>query len=191
MVDPDASSALWRARWSTLKQNCYSTWDLGLALHPREQGLMDDLEASSLSQGIYIYIYIYIYKKFKTEQSPGKVAATFLFDVYGVLLVGFTALLSTINAAAYQETLKRLKETIRQKRPGCRPQEFFFCTTIMGLTVRLQSRISWPHGAGKFFTSTTQPWSAPSGFQLFPKMEKHLKCQHFHSYVNARNEFKR
>jgi len=60
-----------------------------------------------------------IHKKFKTEQSPGKVAATFLFDVYGVLLVGFTALLSTINAAAYQETLKRLKETIRQKKPGC------------------------------------------------------------------------
>jgi glycopeptide antibiotics resistance protein len=74
---------------------------------------MDDLEASSLSQGKYTY------KKFKTEQSLGKVAATFLFDVYGVLLVGFTALISTINAAVYQETLKRHKETIRQKRPGC------------------------------------------------------------------------
>jgi hypothetical protein len=32
------------------------------------------------------------------------VAATFLFDVYGVLLVGFTALISTISAAIYQET---------------------------------------------------------------------------------------
>jgi hypothetical protein len=89
-----------------------------------------------------IYIYIYIHKKFKTEQSPGKVVATFFFDVCGVLLVGFTAHLSTINAAAYQETLKRLKETIRQKKTGCWPQEFFFCTTIIDVTVRLQPRIS-------------------------------------------------
>jgi len=69
---------------------------------------MDDLEASSLSQGK-----IRIHKKFKTEQSPGKVSANFLFDVYGVPLVGFTALLSILNAVAYQETVKRLKETIR------------------------------------------------------------------------------
>jgi hypothetical protein len=69
---------------------------------------MVDLEASSFSQGK-----IRIHKKFKTEQPPGKVSANFLFDVYGVLLVGFIALLSTINAVAYQETLKRLKETIR------------------------------------------------------------------------------
>jgi hypothetical protein len=69
---------------------------------------MDDLEASSLSQRK-----IRIHKKFKTEQSPRKVSVNFLFDIYDVLLVGFTALLSTINAAAYQETLKRLKETIR------------------------------------------------------------------------------
>ena len=80
---------------------------------------MDDLEASSLSQGKYINKYINIYKKIKTEQSPGKLVATFLFDVYGVLLVGFTVLLSTINAATCQKTTKRLKETIRQMKPGC------------------------------------------------------------------------
>jgi hypothetical protein len=56
-------------------------------------------------------------KKFKTVHSPVKVMATVFWDVHGVLLVDFTPPGSTINAAAYQETLKRLKEDIRRKRP--------------------------------------------------------------------------
>jgi hypothetical protein len=47
-------------------------------------------------------------KKLKTVQSPGKAMATLFQDVYGVLLVGFTPFGSTINAAAYQETLQKL-----------------------------------------------------------------------------------
>jgi hypothetical protein len=57
-------------------------------------------------------------RKFKTVQSPGKVMATVFWDVHGVLLVDFTPPGSTINTAAYQENLKRLKEAIRRKRPG-------------------------------------------------------------------------
>jgi hypothetical protein len=53
-------------------------------------------------------------KNFKTVQSPGKVMAIVFWDVQGVLFVDFTPF-STINAAAYQETLKRLKEAIRCK----------------------------------------------------------------------------
>jgi hypothetical protein len=58
-------------------------------------------------------------KKLKTVQCPGIVMATVFWDVYRVLLVDFTPLSSRINAAACQETLKRLKEAIWQKRPGC------------------------------------------------------------------------
>jgi hypothetical protein len=47
--------------------------------------------------------------------------------------------------------LKRLKEAIRQKGPGYWPNEFFFCTTMLQLTVLLQVWISWPLPAGKFF----------------------------------------
>jgi len=57
-------------------------------------------------------------KKFKTVQSSRKVMATVFYVVCGHLLVDLTPLSSTINAAAYQETLKRLKEAIWQKRPG-------------------------------------------------------------------------
>jgi hypothetical protein len=57
-------------------------------------------------------------RKFKTVQSPGNVMATVLWDVHGVFMVNFTPPDSIINAAAYQETLKRLNEAIRRKRPG-------------------------------------------------------------------------
>jgi hypothetical protein len=43
-------------------------------------------------------------KKSRTVQSPGKVMATAIWDVYGVMLVDFTP---PSSAAAYQETLKR------------------------------------------------------------------------------------
>jgi hypothetical protein len=42
---------------------------------------------------------------------------TVFWDVHGVLLVDFTPPGSTINAATYQEALKRLKEAIRCKKP--------------------------------------------------------------------------
>jgi hypothetical protein len=57
-------------------------------------------------------------KELKTVQSPGKVMPTVFWDVHGVPLVDFTPPSSTINAAAYQETLKRLEEAVRRKRPG-------------------------------------------------------------------------
>jgi hypothetical protein len=49
--------------------------------------------------------------------------ATVLWDVRGVLLVDFTPPGSIINSAAFQETLKRLKEAIRRKRPGLLTKE--------------------------------------------------------------------
>jgi hypothetical protein len=90
-------------------------------------------------------------KKFKTVQSPGKVVSTVFCVVCGLLLVDLTPLSSTINAAAYQETLKRLKEAIWQKRPGCWPKEFLLCNTVLNLTVLLQPWIFWTHEGGRLF----------------------------------------
>jgi hypothetical protein len=44
--------------------------------------------------------------------------ATVFCVVCGALLVALTPLISTINAAAYQETLKIVKMAVWQKRPG-------------------------------------------------------------------------
>jgi hypothetical protein len=52
-------------------------------------------------------------------QSQGKVMAAAVFcDVHGVILVHITPPGSTINAAAYQDTLNRLKDAIQRKTPG-------------------------------------------------------------------------
>jgi hypothetical protein len=54
--------------------------------------------------------------------------------------VDFTPLSSTINAAAYQEYLKRLKEAIRRKSPGLLTKELgVLCTTMLDLTVLPQT----------------------------------------------------
>jgi hypothetical protein len=54
-----------------------------------------------------------------TVQAPGKVMATVFWDNYGVPLVNFTPSSSTKHAAAYQETLKRIKEAIRKRNQVC------------------------------------------------------------------------
>jgi hypothetical protein len=90
-------------------------------------------------------------KKFNTVQSHGKVMSTVFCVVCALLLVDLTPLSSAINAAAYQETLKRLKEAIWQKRPECWPEEFLLCNTVLILTLLLQSWIFWTHEGGRFF----------------------------------------
>jgi histone-lysine N-methyltransferase SETMAR len=132
-------------------------------------------------------------KKLKIVQSPGKVTATVFWEVHGVLLVDFTPPGST-NADAYQETLKRLKEVIRRKRPGL---------LTKGLGVLLLHDNSRPHSAA----ATVNLWNswgweilphppyspdfAPSAFHLFPKTKKHLRGQRFHSTEDVQNEAKK
>jgi hypothetical protein len=123
-------------------------------------------------------------------QSPGKV----FWDVHGVLLVDFTPPGSTVNAAAYQETLKRLTEAIWRKRPG-------LLTKGLGVlllhdnarshspaaTVNLLNSWGWeilPH-------PPYSPDLASSDFHLFPKTKKHLIGQRFHSNEDVRNEVKK
>jgi hypothetical protein len=69
---------------------------------------------------------------------------TVFWDVQRVLLVDFRPPVSTINAAAYQETLKRLKEAIQCKRQGLLMKGLgvFFRTTMLDLTVLPQPPIS-------------------------------------------------
>jgi hypothetical protein len=43
---------------------------------------------------------------------------TVFWNLHGNLSVDFTPPSSTINAVAYQEPLKRLKEAIRRNKPG-------------------------------------------------------------------------
>jgi histone-lysine N-methyltransferase SETMAR len=129
-------------------------------------------------------------KKFNTLQSPEKVMATVPWDVQGVPLVDFTPPDSAINAAAYQETLKRLKEAIWRKRPGL---------LTKGHGVLLLHNSIQPHSAAATMNLLNYwgwkilphpPYSpdlALSDFHLFPKMKKHLRGQRFHSNDDVQN----
>ena len=107
------------------------------------------------------------------------------------LLVDLTPLSSTINAAAYQETLKRLKEAIWQKRPGCWPMEFLLCNTVLNLTVLLQPWIFWTHEGGRFFHIHQAVLIFSVGLRSVPRDEKILLTSVcFHSAEYVQNEVK-
>ncbi|GFW20344.1 histone-lysine N-methyltransferase SETMAR [Trichonephila clavipes] len=57
-------------------------------------------------------------KKFRAVKSAGKVLLTVFFDVQGPLLVEFLEHRKSINSDAYCETLRRLRWSIKNKRPG-------------------------------------------------------------------------
>jgi transposase len=114
--------------------------------------------------------------------------ATVFWDVHGVLLVDFTPPGSTINATACKETLKRLKEAIRCKRPGL---------LTKGLVLLLLHNNARPHSAESLWGSEILPHPpyssdlALSNFHLFPKMKKHLRGQRFHSSEDVENQVKK
>jgi hypothetical protein len=61
-------------------------------------------------------------KKFKTKPSAKKqkkkTMATMFWDCEGLLLCEFLPPKTTINSDKYRETLEKLREAIKQKRPG-------------------------------------------------------------------------
>ena len=57
-------------------------------------------------------------KKFKCQQSAGKVMVTVFWDSVGVILVDCMSKGATINSNVYINTLKKLKAIIRRIRPA-------------------------------------------------------------------------
>ena len=57
-------------------------------------------------------------KKFKSQQSAGKVMVTVFWGSVGVILVDFMSKGATINSDVYINTLKKLKARIRRVRPA-------------------------------------------------------------------------
>ena len=119
-------------------------------------------------------------KKFKLAPSAGKVMITVFWDMQGVLLVDFLPKGKTINAARYQETLKKLAVAIGRKRPSiqnmilhhdnARPHTAHATTdeiTAKGWTVL-------PH-------PPYSPDLAPSDFYRFGPLKDFLRGQRFDS----------
>ena len=56
-------------------------------------------------------------KKFKTSTSSRKLMATVFWYMHDVLLLHFSLANETVNSAAYQANLKKLKRAVQRKRP--------------------------------------------------------------------------
>jgi len=56
--------------------------------------------------------------KFRVQPSAGKVMATVFWDCHGILLVEYMAHKSAVTADVYVNTLKSLRDAIKEKRRG-------------------------------------------------------------------------
>ena len=115
-------------------------------------------------------------KKFKAQNSAGKIMATVFWDSQGVILVDFLPKGETINSEVYIETLRKLKAKIRRVRPN-----------LDMANVLLQHDNARPHTSIRTMEAITSfgwtviphpPYSpdlAPSDYHLFGPMKEGLR----------------
>lgn len=131
-------------------------------------------------------------KKFKQTLSAGKVMASVFWDRKGVLLCEFLPTGTTINAARYCETLKKLRRAIQNRRRGMLTTGVCFHHDnarphTARATVELLAQFGWN-------ILTHPPYSpdlAPSDYHLFPELKSHLGGTHFQSDDELKNEVER
>jgi histone-lysine N-methyltransferase SETMAR len=118
--------------------------------------------------------------KLKITQSSKKIMATAFLDHLGVLLVGFLTQGDTVNSDLYCDTMSRLREAIRRKRPG-----------LLRRGVVLLRDNARPHTANRTREMSRRynwevldhpPYSPDlpqSDFHLFGPLKKHLVGRRF------------
>jgi histone-lysine N-methyltransferase SETMAR len=128
-------------------------------------------------------------KKFKTSTSTKKIIATVFWDRKGVLLVDFMPHGTTINTAAYCETLKRLKHAIQNRRRG-----MLTCSVCLlhnkarAHTTRATQQLLQSFNWEVLDDPAHSPDLAHSDFHLFLHLKKHLAGPKFHEHEEVKNE---
>lgn len=121
-------------------------------------------------------------KKFRVQQSAGKVMLTVFFDIQGPLLLEFLEPNETINSQRYIQTLDKLHQAIKSKRPG-----------MLSSGVILLHDNARPHVSKATSDALTRkrwevlehpaysPDLSPCDFHIFGPLKKFLKGQPFRS----------
>lgn len=119
-------------------------------------------------------------KKFKVQQSAGKVMATIFWDSRGILLVDYKAKGETITGAYYANILTRLRETIKEKRRGKLAKGVLLLHDNAPVH---KARVAVSAVASCGFEEINHPpYSpdlAPSDYFLFPSLKKDLRGRRF------------
>ena len=132
-------------------------------------------------------------KKFKIQPSVKKIMASVFWDAKGVLLLDILEPGQTVNANRYCQTLDRLREAVRRKRPGRLTSGVILqhdnaTPHTANVTKDQIQRFGWevlPH-------PPHSPDLAPSDYHLFGPMKRHLSGQRFNDddeLVNAVKEW--
>lgn len=120
-------------------------------------------------------------KKFKSQRSAQKVMVTVFWDDKGVILLDFLERGRTVTSERYIETLKKLTEAIRRKRPNKNLKTIH----IHHDNARPHTSLATNQAIGKLGWSVVPhpPYSpdlAPSDFHLFGPMKDSLRGQRFY-----------
>lgn len=121
-------------------------------------------------------------KKAKVVPSAGKVMASVFWDSQGVILIEYLEKGHTVTGQHYSGQLKRLREAIKEKRPGMLTRGILFHQDNAPAHTSLVA-MATIHECG-FELVPHPPYSpdlAPSDFHLFPQMKKALSGRHFAS----------
>ena len=118
-------------------------------------------------------------KKFKFQQSAGKVMVTVFWDSVGVILVDFMFKGATINSDVYIDTLKKLKARTRRVRPALKMSKVLLqrdtSLKMLGFTPASKPVSSSAPLAGQQFHIPYLPDLAPSNFHLLGPLKESLR----------------
>jgi len=114
------------------------------------------------------------------SRSQVKIMLVCFFDHKGIVHYGFIAKGQMVNQQCYLEVLKRLRESVRRKRPGLWPDKWILHHDNAPAHDALRVR---EFLAKNSITKTDQPlyspYLAPCDFWIFPKLKNALKRQRF------------
>jgi histone-lysine N-methyltransferase SETMAR len=143
---------------------------VGLSHDTRKKEGLNDFEASVIPSG----------KKVQIATIIKKSMATIFWDSQGIILIDFLPRGETINAVRYCQTLNKLREAIRRKRPG-RLTEGVILQHDNATPHTANITKDWLHKYG-WEVLTHPPHSpdlAPSDYHLFMPLKRHLAGKRF------------
>lgn len=119
-------------------------------------------------------------RKFRRQKSAGKVLATFFWDCKGIVMIDFLEKGSTINSEYYSFLLIKVKEKLKQKRPGKLRNGIQFLQDNAPAHTALQTLNTIQDiGFQVLEHPAYSPDLAPSDYFLFSYLKKMLKGKHF------------
>ena len=121
-------------------------------------------------------------KKFRVQNTAGKVLTSIFWDQDGILLIGYLSKGQTINTEYYSTLMVQLKDIFKEKSRGKVTKGVLFLHDNAPAQPALvtQKKLAYL----RFQCLDHPPYSpdlAPSDYHLFPPLKKQLKGRHFSS----------